>query len=185
MDAPLDASRYSTEVVLLDGTPARIRAIRPDDKRHFRAGMAQLSQQSARLRFFTAKKRLSDKELRYFTELDFVDHVGLVALLEEDGAEVAIGVGRYIVDGASGGRRAEVAFTVLDHHQGRGVATLLLHHLADLARPAGIREFTAVVLAENRNMLEVFENSGYPERHTYEDGEVRVTMDISAGVREA
>ncbi len=181
MTTPAEASRYAADVALLDGTSARIRAIRPDDKHFLVEGLEQLSQRSTRLRFFTPKKRLTAEELRYFTELDFASHVALVALIEEAERQIPIGIGRYIVDAGSTPRSAEVAFTVLDRHQGRGVATLLLHHLAHIARTANIACFTAVVLTENRDMLDVFEHSGYPQQYTSDGDEMRVTLDIALG----
>lgn len=179
MKTPAEVSRYSADVALLDGTSARIRAVRPDDKHFLVEGLEQLSQRSTRLRFFTPKKRLTEEELRYFTELDFTTHVALVALVEEEGRQVPVGIGRYIVDAAATQPSAEVAFTVLDRHQGRGVATLLLHHLAHIACTANIPSFTAVVLTENRDMLDVFEHSGYPQQYTSDGDEIRVTLDIA------
>src|SRR6185369_4952726 len=101
---------------------------------------SRLSQRSVYFRFFGVKKKLTDDELRQFTELDFQHNVGLVATLQRDGGEEIIGVGRYArLDAAPGGPvRAEVAFAVADEHQGRGIGTVLLEHLAEIARPKGI-----------------------------------------------
>ncbi len=169
-----DASHYEAEEILRDGGSIRIRAIRPDDKPRLLDHFQRLSQGSVYFRFFGVKKRLTDEELRRFTEPDFVCHVGLVATLREGEAERIIGVGRYMMHDT--GHRAEVAFAVADEHQGRGIGTLLLEHLAPLARANGITEFEAEVLGENNKMLEVFAKSGFVARRSVEGGVVHVTF---------
>ncbi len=156
----IEARNYSERDRLLDGRPVLVRAIRPEDKPKLRVGFHRLSPQSVYYRFFQAKKELSESELRYLTEIDFGQHVALLAILDDHGAELGIGVGRYIVE--PGTRSAEVAFTVDEAHHGLGVGTLLLKHLARLARSQDLEEFRAYVLAENRVMLEVLENAGFP-----------------------
>ena len=165
-----DASRYEVEEILRDGGSIHIRAIQPDDKPRLIDHFRRLSQRSVYFRFFGVKKRLTDEELSRFTEPDFVRHVGLVATLREGEGERIIGVGRYMTRDT--GHRAEVAFAVADEHQGRGIGTLLLEHLAPLARANGITEFEAEVLGENNKMLEVFAKSGFVARRSVEGGVV-------------
>jgi GNAT superfamily N-acetyltransferase len=180
-DTEIDARNYSERGRLLDGRPVLVRAIRPEDKPKLRTGFHRLSPQSVYHRFFQAKKELSEPELRYLTELDFVEHVALLAILEEDGPELGIGVGRYIVE--PGTRAAEVAFTVDEAHHGLGVGTLLLNHLARIARSQGILEFRAYVLAENRAMLEVFENAGFPLERRLEGNVIVASMRLTYNSR--
>ena len=105
------------------------------------------------------KHEPSPKELIYFTEVDFAEHVALVAIAEEEG--LVIGVGRYIVcDAVAPMRAAEISFAVDDAHQGLGIATILLRHLANIARAAAIVEFRASVLSGNQKMLRVLAQSG-------------------------
>lgn len=172
----LDARSYDTVQVLKDGGSVRIRAIQPDDKPRLLAHFQSLSQRSVYFRFFSAKKRLTDDELQKFTEPDFSGHVGLVATLLEDDTEHIIGVGRFMVDPKGSPHRAEVAFAVADEHQGRGIGTLLLDHLAPLARAAGITEFEANVLGENNQMLDVFARSGFKVARSVDAGVVHVTF---------
>jgi predicted CoA-binding protein/GNAT superfamily N-acetyltransferase len=174
---PTDARSYEAEETLRDGGSIHLRAIRPDDKGRLIEHFQQLSQRSVYFRFFGAKRRLTDEELKRFTEPDFVRHAGLVATLLEDGQEHIIGVGRYIArddDGAP--HRAEVAFAVADAHQGRGIGTILLEHLVPLARANGITEFEADVLGENNQMLDVFAKSGFVVRRSLEAGVVHVSF---------
>ena len=129
-------------------------------------------------RFFQTKQRLTDAELRYFTELDFTRDVALVATLREGQEEHIIGVGRYfrINKDRQPTTHAEVAFTVADAHQGRGVGTLLLEHLAAIARTQGIDTFEAYVLGENNRMLEVFEASGFTVQRAIDTGVFHISF---------
>ncbi len=138
-----DPRTLSFDRVLRDGGSIHIRAIRADDKGRLLDHFNRLSSRSVYFRFFRAKKQLTDDELHKFTELDFDRTVGLVATLRRGNAEEIIGVGRYtrLETPAGEPRRAEVAFAVADAHHGRGIATVLLEHLAAMARDAGIEEF--------------------------------------------
>jgi acyl-CoA synthetase (NDP forming)/RimJ/RimL family protein N-acetyltransferase len=169
---------YATDALLRDGGSIHIRAIRPDDKQRLLALFERLSSRSIYFRFFQTKQRLTDEELRYFTELDFTRDVALVATLQEGLEEHIIGVGRYfrIYEHEQPTSRAEVAFTVADTHQGRGVGTLLLEHLAIIARRQGIDTFEAYVLGENNRMLEVFEASGFTVQRALDTGVFHVSF---------
>jgi GNAT superfamily N-acetyltransferase len=89
---------------------------------------------------------------------------------------VIAGGGRYIV---SRSREAEIAFAVVDEYQGRGVGRVLLLHLAAIARAAGIERLIAQVLAENRSMLRLFEQSGLRMSTKREDGVLHVSLQLS------
>jgi GNAT superfamily N-acetyltransferase len=170
-----DASNYLVREVLRDGTPISIRAIRPDDKKRLLRHFHSLSERSVYHRFFGHKRSLDEHDLRRLTELDFKSHVGLVATIGADESEVFLGVGRYLC-GDDG--RAEVAFAVLDQYQGRGIGSLLLHHLAVIARQNGITTFSAYVMGDNKQMLDVFANSGFKVHDSYEGGAVHVVLDL-------
>src|SRR5215468_7913354 len=90
-----EVRHYATDALLRDGGSISMRAIRPDDKPRLLALFEQLSSRSVYFRFFQTKQRLTDEELRHFTELDFVRNVALVATLRVGDAEHIIGVGRY------------------------------------------------------------------------------------------
>ena len=172
-----DPRNYEAEEILRDGGSIHIRAIRPDDKSRLVDHFNHLSQRSVYFRFFGAKKRLTEQEVARFTEPDFVRHVGLVATLRENGKEQIIGVGRYMArDDQGAPQRAEVAFAVADEHQGRGIGTVLLEHLAPIASANGITEFEADVLGENNQMLRVFADSGFVVRRSMEAGVVHVSF---------
>jgi acetyl coenzyme A synthetase (ADP forming)-like protein len=164
-----DASSYTADVVLRDGGSIHLRAIRPDDRGRLLEHFGRLSATSVHYRFFGTKRRLSDEELTRFTVLDFQRAAALVATLRDEDQERIIGVGRYALEDDSS--RADVAFAVLDEHQGRGIGTVLLEHLAVLARARGVTEFHADVLGDNARMLDVFAKSGF-----------RVTRALDGGV---
>jgi GNAT superfamily N-acetyltransferase len=177
-----NAAAFAVDRVLRDGGSIHIRAIRPDDKARLNDHFARLSARSVYFRFFRVKKRLTDDELREFTELDFEHRVGLVATLGGHRDEQIIGVGRYAELPAAPGqpRRAEVAFAVADDHQRRGIGTVLLEHLAELARRNGIEEFEADVLGENNGMLSMFLRSGFRVTRAVEDGVVHLSFPTAA-----
>jgi acyl-CoA synthetase (NDP forming)/GNAT superfamily N-acetyltransferase len=168
-----DFRAYAAEEVLRDGGSIHVRAIRADDKARLLEHFNSLSPRSVHLRFFGAKRRLTDTELVRFTELDFVRDVGLLATLRNGDSERIIAVGRYMSTAAG---RAEVAFAVADEHQGRGVGTVLLEHLASIARANGIREFEADVLGENNQMLSVFRKSGFVVQRSIDAGVIHFSF---------
>ena len=184
MDADRENPRcYAERDRLLDGRHLLIRAMRPDDKAALQDGMHRLSAESSYLRFFRHKHELSPGELIYFTEVDFENHVALVAILPESGADLLVGVGRYIVCERSPLIAAEVAFAVDDVHHGLGIATVLLRHLTRIARAAGVAEFRASVLAVNRKMLDVFSHSGLPKTLTRDGAVIELRLSLGDGDR--
>jgi acyl-CoA synthetase (NDP forming)/GNAT superfamily N-acetyltransferase len=124
------------------------------------------------MRFFAFKARLSSKELKRFTEVDYKDRVAFVITI---GGEI-IGIGRY--DRLDDPTEAEVAFNIADAHQGRGIGSILLEHLAAAAHENGIRRFSAEVLPENRKMLMVFSDAGYDVKRHFDDGVVSLEVKI-------
>jgi acetyl coenzyme A synthetase (ADP forming)-like protein len=172
-DTSLEARNYSAHEVLRDGGSIHIRGIRADDKERLLDHFRHMSQDSIYHRFFGLKHSLTEQDLVRFTEIDFVSHVALVATLRTGGDERFIGVGRYVTTGPA---RAEVAFAVLDEHQGRGIGTVLLDHLGRVARAAGITEFQADVLGDNNRMLEVFAKSGFRVKRSTDAGVVHLSF---------
>ena len=167
-----DARNYCVDAATLDGSAIRVRAIRPDDRERLHEHFKALSERSVYFRFMGIKRNLSPSDLKRLTDLDFRNHVGLVATVTENGRERFIGVGRYICGAHP--TRAEVAFAILDGFQGRGIGTLLLEHLRLIADANGVTEFEADVLGENRQMLEVFAHSGFEARNSPDSGVVHL-----------
>jgi len=152
-----EASNYSVTERLTDGRTVEIRGLRADDQQNMLAAVSRTSSQSLYRRFFGAKRDFSEKEVAFFLNVDFVNHVALVAVTDENGEDAIVAGGRYVIERPG---IAEVAFAVIDEYQGQGLGAALLRHLAIIARAAGLKEFTAEVLPENVAMLRVFEKSG-------------------------
>ncbi|MFD8544336.1 GNAT family N-acetyltransferase [Streptomyces sp. NPDC059649] len=174
-------THWEADVVLRDGGTARIRPITPDDAERLVSFYEQVSDESKYYRFFAPYPRLSDRDVHRFTHHDYVDRVGLAATV---GGEFIATV-RYdrINDQGLPAKspeddQAEVAFLVQDAHQGRGVASALLEHIAAVARERGIRRFAAEVLPANTKMIKVFTDAGYTQKRTFEDGVVRLEFDL-------
>ncbi|MCC6777147.1 MAG: GNAT family N-acetyltransferase [Hyphomicrobiales bacterium] len=110
-----------------------------------------------------------------FLQIDFVDHVALVAVVDEDGSAVIAGGARYVVVGPG---CAEVAFAVIDGYQGQGIGAALMRHLAIIARQAGLRQLVADVLPDNAPMLTVLRRSGLAMNVTHEPGVTHVTLQL-------
>jgi GNAT superfamily N-acetyltransferase len=171
----LDAARYLAKESLRSGREIEIRALKQSDQGDLLAVIERTSRQSLYRRFFGAKRSFSDKEIAFFLNIDFAKHVALVAVTQEAGHAAIVAGGRYITDRPGS---AEVAFLVVDKYQGQGVGALLLRHLANIARDAGLKEFTAEVLPDNVPMLKVFENSGFKLSSKRELSAVHVVLQL-------
>jgi RimJ/RimL family protein N-acetyltransferase len=142
-----------------------------------RDGFHRLSPEAIYHRFFQTKTSLTDDELRYLTELDFRDHVALVATVELEGREQIVAVARFVrLKPPAAVDRAEIAFVVGDEYQHRGIGTLLMAHLATMACHLGYSAFEAEVLPDNGAMLRVFEHSGLPIVERGGEGMIHVTL---------
>lgn len=171
----LEPAKYSAIELLRDGRKVEIRALRAEDKADMLAAMDRTGTESRYRRFFGAKRDFSEKEVAFFINIDFTNHVALVAVVEEEGRAVIVAGGRYVTVRPG---VAEVAFTVIDDYQGQGIGAALLRHLAKIARGAGLKEFTAEVLPNNSPMLKVFEKSGLKFSTKREAGAVHVALQL-------
>jgi RimJ/RimL family protein N-acetyltransferase len=143
-------------VALRDGSTVLIRPVRSTDAPLVADGFARLSPRSRQMRFLTRKKQLSTAELRYLTEVDHHDHEALVALDPGDGR--GVGIARYIRH-AGDPHAAEIAVTVVDDWQGRGLGTELVARLSGRASHEGIHRFTALVAEDNMAVARMLRNT--------------------------
>jgi RimJ/RimL family protein N-acetyltransferase len=165
---------------LVDGAPVVIRPIRPNDKGMLSDGLRRLSPQSAQRRFLTPKRSFSRAELRYLTEVDGRDHVALVAEYPADPTRRLIAVARF-VRLQDDPEAAEVAVTVADEWQGRGLGSLLGRHLAHSARNRGIRRFTATMQSDNAPAHRLMAKlTDHLEQHHVGSGVDEVVLDLAA-----
>lgn len=167
-------AQWESDVVLADGHTAHLRPIRSSDAGALRSLWSRLSDESIYLRFFSPVPRPSERQLQMLATVDYVDRMAIVAEL---GSEL-LGVARY--DRRVNVTDAEVAFVVADEHQGRGIGTALLEHLAATGRANGIHRFVAETLPENRRMLTVFRAAGWTVDSEFGNGVVEVSFPIEA-----
>lgn len=144
-------------VVLPDGSGVLIRQVRSADAPLLADGFARLGAVSRQMRFLGVKKGLPAAELRYFTDVDHHDHEALAALDRASGH--GVGIARYVRD-AGDPQAAEIAVTIVDDWQGRGLGTELLARLSGRARSEGIRRFTALADAGNVAVAALLRNAG-------------------------
>jgi RimJ/RimL family protein N-acetyltransferase len=172
----MEAAKYSAVEWLSNGRRVDIRALRPEYRAELVAAVDRSSDRSLYQRFFYPKRSFTAKEVTYFVELDFINHVALIAVMEEDGRPVIVGGGRYIIVRSG---TAELAFAVVDQFQGQGIGAALMRHLTAIAREAGVRELIADVLSDNISMLRVLESSGLPFSTKLEAGVVHVSLKLN------
>ncbi|MGH8992096.1 MAG: GNAT family N-acetyltransferase [Acidimicrobiia bacterium] len=162
-------------VRLPDGTELVLRPVVPDDKELFLAAFERLSPLSRYRRFLSPLPRLSPAFLNYLTEVDHLHHTAWLAVVEEAAGPAAVGVSRAIrLDDPRG---AEIAVTVIDPYQRRGIGRVLLGTLVLEAVETGVSRFVGLVLADNRPMVAVLRRVGarfYPE----EVGTLRAELDV-------
>ena len=169
----MEASQYSAAEALRDGRPIQVRALRPEDREAMGRAAHGMSEESIYRRLFSPRHYMSEQEIAYYMNVDFTNHVALVAVLSENGNQVIVGGGRYVVTEPG---TAEVAFAVPDAYQGQRVGGLLMKHLAQIARHSGIKTLIAEVLASNAAMLKVFEKSGLTVSTRHEHDVLHVTL---------
>ncbi len=176
---------YAAKDRLKDGTAVIVRAIKASDKDLLQQLMKDVSAESRYFRFFCAKKVLTSQELKYFTELDFDSHIGLIVSLC-DKKETPIAVGRYITqteDEVSGEGKAgaELALLVGEDYQRQGIGNILLDHLAQIAITKGVSEFVCYIMPENSKMLSFLRHSKYPTNRLKRSASViSMTVDLSS-----
>ncbi|HLL67602.1 MAG TPA: GNAT family N-acetyltransferase [Micromonosporaceae bacterium] len=167
-------TRPSADILLADGSTARVRQVEPSDADAIVALHSRLSERTRYLRYFAAYPRIPARDLEHFVT---VNHREREAFVVELGG-LLIAVGRYDRLGPDA-PDAEVAFVVEDAHQGRGLGSVLIEHLAAAARQEGIERFVAEVLPVNATMLRVFADAGYPVEQAYDDGVVHLSFPIA------
>lgn len=163
---------WAADVLGSDGRAVRIRPIVPEDAPKIARFHTSLSERTRYLRYFGSRDVLSDRELERMTNVDYRDRMAFVAEL---GAEV---IGMAIYERLPDSTFAEVAFTISDQHQGRGLGSIFLEHLAGAAAECGIDHFEAEVLSENRSMIQVFRRAGYEISRSFDGSTLHLEFAI-------
>jgi len=169
----MDRSKdWRHEVVLADGALVFMRPSEPGDRAAIERLDQELSPESRYFRYLTGGAGISPEARVGRTEGGSAEEFGFVALDEG----TVVGYAFYARE--PGAAVAEVAFEVADAYQGRGLGTLFLEHLATHAHEHGIHRFTAIAMAQNKRMIEVFRDAGFPKVSQRTGGIVEVEIDI-------
>jgi acetyl coenzyme A synthetase (ADP forming)-like protein len=173
---------WEQDAVLREGGTVHIRPIVPADADALQVFVHDMSSESSYFRFFRVKRALQPDELKAYTELDYKIDMAFVAIVDDQ----LVGVGRYnaMKDDPTS---AEIAFTVADEYQGKGIGTLLVFRVAAYARAVGVERFRAYLLADNHAMMRVFRNAGFPLKRAIDEGvyTVDIPTEESESVLEA
>ena len=173
--------RYPEELerreTLRDGSELLFRPVKPTDEGTLSEMLYSLSADSVRSRFFTHTKTFPHKDVQHLTNIDYEQNLALVAVVPGSGGEEQIvAIGQYFLDPKT--HSAEVAFIVQDEWQLKGMGTILLHYLAEIAMKRGVKQFSAKVLPQNKPMLAVFQNSGFPVRTEFDGDAYSLVFDL-------
>ena len=181
--APVSGDRYAhmaiypypshlvTNWQLPDGTEITIRPIRPEDAEMVQEFVRALSDEAKYFRFMNTLQELSQTMLARFTQIDYDREMALIAVTEESGKDVEIGVSRYAIN--PDGESCEFALVVSDQWQHKAIGHKLMGSLMDAARARGLKIMEGEVLASNHNMLKLVATLGFAIATSEEDAAIK------------
>ncbi len=170
-------SQYETEVILRDGSSILLRPIRADDTERWLVFLSKLSVHTKYLRFHQVPKEMGLENAIRFCTVDYKNTFAFVAEVLREQHKSIVAIARYYR--LPGKHSAEVAFAIEDAYQGKGIGTILMKCLANVARDNDITYFEADVLAENEQMMNVFKDYGFHVASELEDGVYHITFPIA------
>ena len=170
-------SQYEWSVPLKDKSSVFIRPIRPEDEPMMKEMFYSFSERTRYLRFHGPMKSFPHARLQVFCNVDYDQEMTLIGVVGQPGEEDVVSLGCYIHD--QGTNTAEVAFSVRDDWQNKGLGSILFRKLVEIGRERGIDTFHAEVLTENLPMLNVFHHSGCTVSTQAESGVVHVNIQLS------
>ncbi|HET6363710.1 MAG TPA: GNAT family N-acetyltransferase, partial [Nitrospirota bacterium] len=133
-----------------------------------------LSNDSMHRRFISTRTDMHHDRLQPFVAIDYTREMVILAVLQHEETETIVGMAQYLIDEVN--HTAEVAFVVRDDYQGKGIGATLLSYVTYLARRKGLHGFTAAVLMENTQMLQLFEKAGFNIEKRTDSGIYELTM---------
>ena len=164
------------KTILKNGETVYFRFLKQKDKEWIRIGYKSLSFKSQYFRFISPPSEISEKDLKYLTDIDFKNHVAIVAIAETDSGKLPLGVARYIRLRESP-CSAEYAIIVADQYQNMGIGTMFLRLIVEHARNNDVCELIGYVLGENIPMLKILEH--YNIKKQKEEGSLlKITLSI-------
>jgi acyl-CoA hydrolase len=172
---PEELERYET---LRDGAQIFFRPVKPTDDPMLSEMLYSLSGESVHKRFFSHTIAFPHRNVQQLTNIDYEQNLAIVGVVPGPGEDDIVAIAQYFLDPKT--QSAEVAFIVQDDWQQKGMGTLLMQYLTQIARQRGVKSFNAKVLPQNKAMLGVFQNSNLPMQ-THFDGEAySVVFDLRA-----
>ena len=174
---------YQKLYLLADGTKIFLRPIKAADDELLLELFNSLTPETVHLRFFSTLKYMPKEVLEKLTHLDYDKQMAIVALIDEDGRDRMVGVGRYtLLDDEPGA--AEFAIVVQDSHQGRGIGSAILYHLAHVAKLQNVHTIVGYIMNENRKMFGALKKSGLTMSQKFWDrGITRVDIPIDKNIQ--
>jgi acyl-CoA hydrolase/GNAT superfamily N-acetyltransferase len=168
---PAELEAYKTTRT---GLRLLLRPVKLSDEPLLKDFFYSLSNASMYRRFISMRKDMHHDRLQPFVVIDYTREMVILAVLQQEEKEMIVGMAQYLIDESS--HTAEAAFVVRDDHQGKGIGQELLTYITYLARKQGLLGFTAAVLMENRQMLQLFEKMGFIIEKRAEGGMYELKM---------
>ncbi len=156
------------------GLTLLLRPVKFSDEHLLKDFFYSLSNDSMYRRFISTRADMHHERLQPFVVIDYTREMVILAVLKHEETEQIVGMAQYLIDETK--HIAEVAFVVRDDYQGKGIGATLLSYVTYLARKSGLLGFTAAVLMENRQMLQLFEKMGFNIEKRSEGGVYELTM---------
>jgi acyl-CoA hydrolase/GNAT superfamily N-acetyltransferase len=173
-----EAGRYpehlETQKTTRSGLSLMLRPVKITDEPLLKSFFYSLSDRSLYTRFMTARKDMPHEKLQEYTVIDYTKEMVILAVVKREEQETVVGLAEYYMDEED--LSANVAFTVRDDHQNKGIGTELLTYIVYIARREGLKSLTAEVLTENRPMMRVFQKLGLPMETTTADRTYELRM---------
>ena len=171
---------YPTHLVshwqLADGTDITIRPIRPEDAELEQEFVRGLSEESRYFRFMNAVQELTPTMLIRFTQIDYSREMALIAVANEHGKEVELGVTRFTIN--PDGESCEFALVVADSMRGKGLGSKLMTALLDAARSKGLKTMEGEVLKNNSSMLHLMDRLSFTAEASAEDADIKIVRKV-------
>jgi acetyltransferase len=159
------------KIQLNDGTEIVIRPIRPEDAEIEQAFVRSLSNEARYFRFMNAMQELSLEMLVRFTQIDYYNEMALIAVTQDAGTEIQIGVARYITNPDK--KSCEFALVISDHLQGRGIGHHMMQKLMEVARDRDLETIEGQVLGNNFRMLNLMTSLNFTIRNDSDDNSIK------------
>lgn len=175
-----DTVRYPEELErnesLRDGTQILLRPVKPTDEPLLSGMLYSLSSDSVHNRFFTYTMAFPHKNVQQLTNIDYLQNLAIVGVVPGPSEDQIVAIGQYFLDPKT--QAAEIAFVVQDDWQAKGMGSLLMKYISEIAIARGVKRFDAKVIPSNKAMLTVFQNSGLPYRSEFDGESYSITFDL-------